>query len=131
MAHLRATRAAGSRHRLPSFDRRPYERGLPGQHDPTGGFGGATPACSTLTLRAVLAAFGLLMCAVSAVLAAQTGLAWFAVILVVVAVVAVLDLAWVVYRERLENRAEPHRRRNHRRRKFEHADGACAYRGRA
>ena len=36
-----------------------YERGLPGYHDPTAGFGGAAPARSALTLRAVLAGFGL------------------------------------------------------------------------
>ncbi|MGH4017049.1 MAG: hypothetical protein ACRDSL_24605 [Pseudonocardiaceae bacterium] len=28
-----------------------YERGLPGYHDPTAGFGGASPALSALTLR--------------------------------------------------------------------------------
>ena len=36
-----------------------YERGLPGYHDPTAGFAGAAPARSALTLRLVLAAFGL------------------------------------------------------------------------
>ena len=35
--------------------REDYKRGLPEYHDPTAGFGGATPARSALTLRAVLA----------------------------------------------------------------------------
>jgi len=44
-----------------------YQRGLYDYHDPTAGFGGAPPARSALTLRAVLAAFGLVFC---------TGAAW-------------------------------------------------------
>ena len=39
--------------------REDHERGLPGFHDPTAGFGGAPPAQSALTLRLVLAGFGL------------------------------------------------------------------------
>ena len=35
-------------------------------HDPTAGFAGAPPARSALTLRLVLAAFGLLVCGLSA-----------------------------------------------------------------
>jgi len=46
-----------------------YERGLPGYHDPTAGFGGSSPARSALTLRALLAVFGLVVSA---------GGAWFA-----------------------------------------------------
>src|SRR4051812_50081391 len=42
--------------------REDYERGLPDYHDPTAGFAGAPPAQSALTLRAVLAVFGLLVC---------------------------------------------------------------------
>src|SRR3954467_12482884 len=44
--------------------REDYERGLPDYHDPTAGFGGAAPARSALTLRLVLAVFGLIVCVV-------------------------------------------------------------------
>ena len=44
-----------------------YERGLPDHHDPTAGIGGAAPAQSALTLRLVLAAFGLVVCAAGAI----------------------------------------------------------------
>jgi hypothetical protein len=81
-----------------------YERGLPGYHDPTSGIGGSTPGRSALTLRALLAGFGLVVCAVGAVLAGQAGLGWFAVVLAVVAVIALVDLGWVLYRKR---RGEP------------------------
>jgi Family of unknown function (DUF6343) len=81
-----------------------YERGLPDHHDPTAGIGGAAPAQSALTLRAVLAAFGLAFC---------VGAAWFAFVAhlpvigwvaAVVAVVALVDLAVVLNRKR---RGEP------------------------
>lgn len=81
-----------------------YEKGLPGYHDPTAGIGGSTPALSALTLRAVLAAFGLVVSAVGAVLALRADLPLFAVVLGVVALVALLDLAWVLYRK---HRGEP------------------------
>lgn len=81
-----------------------YERGLPGYHDPTAGFGGAAPARSALTLRAVLAGFGVVVCAVGAVLARQMALGWFAVALLVLGLVALVDLAWVLHRKR---RGEP------------------------
>ncbi|WP_214367096.1 DUF6343 family protein [Pseudonocardia sp. H11422] len=81
-----------------------YERGLPGYHDPTAGVGGSTPARSALTLRAVLAAFGLLVCAAGAVVSFRAGLTWFGVVLVVVAAVALVDLVWILYRKR---RGEP------------------------
>jgi hypothetical protein len=81
-----------------------YEQGLPGYHDPTSGLGGTTPGRSALTLRAVLAGFGLVVCAVGAVLAWQAGLAWFAVVLGVLAVVALADLGWVLHRK---SRGEP------------------------
>lgn len=84
--------------------REDYERGLPGYHDPTAGIGGSTPARSALTLRAVLAAFGLVVSAVGAVLAFRTGLGWFALVLLVVAAVALVDLGWVLYRKQ---RGEP------------------------
>jgi hypothetical protein len=84
--------------------REDYEHGLPGYHDPTAGIGGAAPARSALTLRLWLAAFGLLFCAVAAVFAARSGVAWLAVALGVLAVVAAVDLVWVAYRKR---RGEP------------------------
>lgn len=79
--------------------REDYERGLPGYHDPTAGIGGSTPGRSALTLRAVLAGFGLLFCVGGAVLAQAAGLTWFAVILAVIAVVALVDLGWILYRK--------------------------------
>ncbi|GAA2541694.1 DUF6343 family protein [Pseudonocardia hydrocarbonoxydans] len=81
-----------------------YERGLPGYHDPTAGIGGSTPGLSALTLRAVLAVFGLVVCAVGAVLAVRAGLGWFAVALGVVGAVALVDLVWILYRK---HRGEP------------------------
>lgn len=87
-----------ARHRRP-HTRGDYERGLPDYHDPTGGFGGAPPARSALTLRAVLAAFGLVFCAVAAVFAFAADLIAFGWVLVVLAVIALVDLAWVLYRK--------------------------------
>lgn len=87
--------------RRPSRD--DYERGLPGYHDPTASFGGSSPALSALTLRAWLAGFGLVICIVGAVLTAGRVPA-LAVILAVLAAVALVDLAWVLYRKR---RGEP------------------------
>jgi hypothetical protein len=83
----------------PRRTRKDYEQGLPGYHDPTAGIGGSTPAQSALTLRAVLAGFGLVVCALGAVIAAQFGLTWFVVVLVVIAVIALVDLGWVLYRK--------------------------------
>lgn len=74
-------------------------------HDPLAGIGGAPPAYSALTLRLVLAIFGLLVCAGGAV-----GLAFapvpvgFVVALAVLAVVAAVDIAVIVHRKR---RGEP------------------------
>jgi Flp pilus assembly protein TadB len=81
-----------------------YERGLPGYHDPTAGFGGATPARSALTLRAVLAGFGLVFCAAAAVFVIISGLTALGVVLAVLAAVALVDLSWVIHRKR---RGEP------------------------
>ncbi|MGH3823308.1 MAG: DUF6343 family protein [Pseudonocardiaceae bacterium] len=89
------------RHRRSRED---YERGLPGYHDPTAGFGGAAPARSALTLRAVLAAFGLVFCGVAAALIIMSGSTAWGVVLAVLAAVALLDLGWVIHRKR---RGEP------------------------
>jgi hypothetical protein len=85
--------------------REDYERGLPDYHDPTAGIGGAAPAYSALTLRIVLAVFGLLVCSVFAwwLFSADAPL-WLPVVMVVLAVVAVVDLVVVVGRKR---RGEP------------------------
>jgi hypothetical protein len=82
-----------------------YERGLPDHHDPTAGIGGAAPAQSALTLRLVLAAFGLVVCTVFAVLAFAADVpVVFPVVLVVLAVIALVDLIVVARRKR---RGEP------------------------
>jgi membrane protein implicated in regulation of membrane protease activity len=85
--------------------REEYEQGLPGYHDPTAGIGGAAPAQSALTLRLVLAAFGLVFCVVAGVLWLVSDLpVWPAVLLFVFAAVALVDLV-VVARRKL--RGEP------------------------
>jgi hypothetical protein len=74
-------------------------------HDPTAGFGGAAPARSALTLRLVLAAFGLVVCALGAaafVIFADAPV--LAGILAFLAAVAVADIV-VVARRKL--RGEP------------------------
>jgi hypothetical protein len=76
-----------------------YERGLPDHHDPTAGFGGAPPARSALTLRAWLAGFGVVVCLVGAGLAIYLGVIWFAWLMGAVAVVAAVDLGWVLRRK--------------------------------
>lgn len=84
--------------------RRDYEQGLPGYHDPTAGFAGSSPARSALTLRAVLAAFGLAFCTAAAILLIKSGLMALGVALAVLAAVALVDLSWVIHRKR---RGEP------------------------
>ncbi|MGY1593811.1 DUF6343 family protein [Geodermatophilus sp. SYSU D00708] len=85
--------------------REDYERGLPDHHDPTAGLAGAPPAQSALTLRLVLAAFGLVVCVVGGVLWLAAGLpGWAAAVLFVLAAVALVDLVVVVRRKR---RGEP------------------------
>jgi membrane protein implicated in regulation of membrane protease activity len=85
--------------------REDYAQGLPDHHDPTAGILGAAPAQSALTLRLVLAAFGLVVCVVSGVLWLRTELpAWPAVVLFVLGAVALVDLV-VVARRKL--RGEP------------------------
>jgi hypothetical protein len=89
----------------PRPPRTQYERGLPDHHDPTAGFGGAPPAQSALTLRLVLATFGLLVCVAGAVVALVAGTpVWFPIVLFVLAAAAAVDIV-VVARRKL--RGEP------------------------
>ena len=82
-----------------------FSAGLPDHHDPTAGIGGAAPAQSALTLRLVLAAFGLVVCTVFGVLALRADVpVLFPVVLFVLAAVALVDLV-VVARRKL--RGEP------------------------
>jgi Flp pilus assembly protein TadB len=81
-----------------------YERGLPDYHDPTAGFGGAPPAYSALTLRAVLAGFGLVFCTVAAVIMINAKIVVLGVVFAVLAAIALVDLVWVLHRKR---RGEP------------------------
>lgn len=84
--------------------REDYERGLPDYHDPTGGFGGAAPAYSALTLRIVLASLAVALSIAGAVLFAVFGMLWGTVVLAVIAAGSAVDLGWVVHRKR---RGEP------------------------
>lgn len=88
-----------ARHRRTRED---YERGLPDHHDPTAGFAGAAPARSALTLRLVLAVFGLLVCVGGAiaflVVDAPVPLA-VPIVLFVLAAVALVDIVVIVRRK--------------------------------
>lgn len=88
----------------PHRSRADYRQGLPDHHDPTAGFGGAAPARSALTLRALLAAFGLVFSAGAVWFAFAAGFPGLGIVLVVVAATALFDLVWVLYRKR---RGEP------------------------
>ncbi|UOY03739.1 DUF6343 family protein [Blastococcus sp. PRF04-17] len=80
--------------------REDYERGLPDYHDPTAGFGGARPAQSALTLRLVLAIFGLVVCVAGGVGWLATELpAWPGIALLVLGVVALVDIGVIVRRK--------------------------------
>jgi Family of unknown function (DUF6343) len=80
-------------------------KGREGYRDPFAGVAGAAPARSALTLRIVLATFGLLVCgAGAAVLWVVDVPAAFSVIAALFAVVAIVDLLVVVRRKR---RGEP------------------------
>ncbi|MFC4002357.1 DUF6343 family protein [Prauserella oleivorans] len=92
------------RRREPPRTREDYARGLPDYHDPTGGFGGAAPAYSALTLRIVLAALTTVLAIGAAVLFAVNGIVWATVAMCVLAVAMLVDLGWVVHRKR---RGEP------------------------
>jgi membrane protein implicated in regulation of membrane protease activity len=80
--------------------REDYERGLPNYHDPTAGFGGAAPAQSALTLRLILALFGLVVCVAGGVIFLLAGVpVWVAVVLFVFAAVALVDLVVIIRRK--------------------------------
>jgi Flp pilus assembly protein TadB len=84
----------------PERSREEYERGLPDHHDPTAGFGGAPPAQSALTLRLVLAGFGLVVCVAGGIVLLVAGVpVWIAVVLFVLAAVALVDLVVVTRRK--------------------------------
>jgi hypothetical protein len=77
-----------------------YERGLPDYHDPTAGFGGAAPARSALTLRLVLAIFGLVVCITGGVGWLATDLpAWPGVALLVLGAVTIVDIVVILRRK--------------------------------
>ena len=80
--------------------RKDYERGLPDYHDPTAGFGGAAPAQSALTLRLILAVFGLIVCVAGGIAVLVVGAPlWAAVVLFVLGAVALVDLVVVIRRK--------------------------------
>ena len=79
--------------------------GRPDHHDPTARVFRATPAYSALTLRLVLATFGLVLWASIGVATTLLGGArWLLVLSAVLVVISVVDLAVVVRRKR---RGEP------------------------
>ncbi len=85
----------------PPRSRDDYARGLPDHHDPTAGIGGAPPARSALTLRLVLAAFGLVFCLGAGLFWLSTDdlPVWPAVVLFVLAAAAAVDLVVVARRK--------------------------------
>jgi hypothetical protein len=78
-----------------------YERGLPDHHDPTAGFAGAPSARSALTLRLVLAAFGLVVSVGGGLLwlAVEELPAWPAVVLFVLGAIAAVDIVVILRRK--------------------------------
>ncbi|TFV89884.1 DUF6343 family protein [Blastococcus sp. CT_GayMR16] len=80
--------------------REDYERGLPDYHDPTAGFAGAPPAQSALTLRLVLAVFGVLVCVAGGIAVLAVGApTWAAVVLFVLGAIALVDIVVIVRRK--------------------------------
>jgi hypothetical protein len=80
--------------------REDYARGLPDYHDPTAGFAGAPPAQSALTLRLILAIFGLVVCLAGGLGWLATDLpVWPAVLLLVFAAVAAVDIVVILRRK--------------------------------
>ena len=85
--------------------REDYEGGLPDYHDPTAGLGGAPPAQSALTLRLVLAVFGVVVCVAGGIVFLRVGVPlWAAIALFVLAGLALADIAVVLRRK---GRGEP------------------------
>ena len=75
-------------------------KGREGYHDPFAGIGGAARARSALTLRIVLAAFGLVVCATGAVALWDAGApVALPAVAALFAVVALVDLAVVIRRK--------------------------------
>ncbi len=71
-----------------------YEQGLPDYHDPTAGFAGAAPAQSALTLRMMLAVFGLVVCLAGGILFLAVDIPIVVpVLLFILAAVALVDIA--------------------------------------
>jgi hypothetical protein len=79
-------------------------RARPGYHDPTAGMWGAAASRSALTLRLVLAAFGLVVCLTGCVTAAILSLPVIAVVLGIAASIAAVDIVVVARRK---GRGEP------------------------
>src|SRR5207302_10041461 len=74
-------------------------------HDPTAGFAGAPPARSALTLRLILASFGLIVCALGA--AAFVVIVYQPVIAGILAFFAAVAAADIVVVTRRKLRGEP------------------------
>src|SRR6478672_666797 len=76
------------------------DRGRDDYHDPTAGWGGASPARSALTLRLVLAIFGFVVCVAGAVALswAEAGTFWV-VLLGGLAVIALVDISVILWRK--------------------------------
>ena len=81
--------------------REDYERGLPDYHDPTAGVGGARPAQSALTLRLILAIFGLVVCTVGGIVLLGVDAVPVAlpVVLFVFAAIAAVDIVVIIRRK--------------------------------
>lgn len=80
-------------------------RGRPDHHDPTSGILGAPRAYSALTLRIVLAGFGLVLTTIFAVVVlVSRGSVWLVAAFALLAVIAAVDLVVVARRKR---RGEP------------------------
>ena len=80
--------------------RKDYDQGLPDHHEPTAGFAGAHPARSALTLRLVLAVFGLVVCVAAGVGFLVAGLpGWMVVTLFVLAGIALVDIGVILRRK--------------------------------
>jgi hypothetical protein len=81
--------------------REEYEQGLPDYHDPTAGFAGARPAQSALTLRLILAVFGLVICIAGGIFLLQLDPVpvAFPIVLFVLAAVAAVDIVVILRRK--------------------------------